>query len=419
MSQERIDSGTIILDQNGAEIGVIKKIYSENLARLELLNSDSIAIDTTLITDISTSGRILKKKSATITPEAKDFFKGATDILNDISFKSIELIIHHLAAKEVKRALQHFEFDLLTKTEINETLPMYEALGLVRGIELAGKTAQDFIVKTTFQASDLKPELHNKIAPEIVVDKLNQEKAFLRILWNITRIAVSQALKLKKPEVIMANIETIFEIGIKHIEIEAKTIAPSDDILYWRNRIDECILTYVALMIKTLNPSLHAEFVSSAKDKMFEDLCKIKINGNIKEQALKAIESFNLDNYEKLKTIEMIHSGIKGFNLKIMSEKKAMKELSQLINEFIASEKSKSIINLQKEINKFTQETRDVSKDFLNILFEIGQYLKKIEYGDSKINEFYSQLLERIHKRKYYDLVDILDNLNQVYLKEN
>ena len=45
MSQVKADSGTIILDQNGAEIGVIKKIYSENLARLELVNSNSIALD--------------------------------------------------------------------------------------------------------------------------------------------------------------------------------------------------------------------------------------------------------------------------------------------------------------------------------------------------------------------------------------
>jgi len=58
MSQLKADSGTIILDKSGAEIGVIKKVYSENLARLELVNSESIALDLVLVTDIETSGRI-------------------------------------------------------------------------------------------------------------------------------------------------------------------------------------------------------------------------------------------------------------------------------------------------------------------------------------------------------------------------
>lgn len=142
MSQDKLDSGTIVLDQNGVEIGVIKKIYSENLARLELVNSESIALDTTLINKINTSGRVLKKKSATIKPEAKDFFKGAIDRLNEISFKTIELIYHNLTEKEIKRALQHFEFDILNEIEIDEALSLYETLGLIRGIELAGKTAQ-------------------------------------------------------------------------------------------------------------------------------------------------------------------------------------------------------------------------------------------------------------------------------------
>ena len=116
MSQVKADSGTIILDQNGVEIGVIRKVYSENLARLELVNSESIAMDLALLSDIETSGRILKKKSAVLLPKTENFIKGATDVLNDITFKGIELIIDHLMTKEIKKALQHFEFDILNST---------------------------------------------------------------------------------------------------------------------------------------------------------------------------------------------------------------------------------------------------------------------------------------------------------------
>ncbi|MCK5046799.1 MAG: hypothetical protein KAS22_09485, partial [Candidatus Heimdallarchaeota archaeon] len=93
MSQLKADSGTIILDKSGAEIGVIKKVYSENLARLELVNSESIALDLVLVTDIETSGRILKKKSAELVPEAEKFIKGATDNLKEMTYNGIELII--------------------------------------------------------------------------------------------------------------------------------------------------------------------------------------------------------------------------------------------------------------------------------------------------------------------------------------
>ncbi|MHA1531573.1 MAG: hypothetical protein ACTSR6_06200 [Candidatus Heimdallarchaeota archaeon] len=173
MSQVKADSGTVILDQNGAEIGVIKKVYSENLARLELVNSDSIALDLVLIKDIETSGRILKKKSAELLPEAEKFIKGATVDLNEMTYNGIELIIDHLMTKEIKKALQHFEFDILNRVITSETVSYYEILGLIRGIELAGKNPQDFIVKTTFQASELKPELKIRALPESEV-KRNQ-----------------------------------------------------------------------------------------------------------------------------------------------------------------------------------------------------------------------------------------------------
>jgi len=173
MSQERIENGTIILDQKGAEIGVIKKIYSEKLARLELPNSDSIAFDPTLVADIMTSGRVLKKRSAVILPEANVFIKGATTLLKDTFYNGIEMLINHLTEKEIKKAIQHFEFDFLTKLDIEEKLPLQEALGFTRGIGLAIKTPQDFVIKMIFQASEDYPELKAKIPPEVVVDKLD------------------------------------------------------------------------------------------------------------------------------------------------------------------------------------------------------------------------------------------------------
>ncbi|MCK5185148.1 MAG: hypothetical protein KAQ95_12640 [Candidatus Heimdallarchaeota archaeon] len=417
MSQVKADSGTVILDQNGAEIGVIKKVYSENLARLELVNSDSIALDLVLIKDIETSGRILKKKSAELLPEAEKFIKGATVNLNEMTYNGIELIIDHLMTKEIKKALQHFEFDILNRVITPEAVSYYEILGLIRGIELAGKTPQDFIVKTTFQASELKPELKKRVPPEIVVDKLNQEKAFLRILWNFARIGVAQVVKLKEINLVNAAIDALFEIGLKHLEIESKT-ATTTDILHWQNRIEDCIVKYIALLINSLEIEDQEEFMNNLKEKLLEDLKKIKVNGMIKEHATKSIEAWNLTKYENLKQIEFLYSGIKGFNLKVMSEKQAMKDLKDIVNRFLEEDETKSIMNLQKEITKFAKEVRDVSKEFCNILFEISQYLKKIEYGDSKVNDFYSVLMDKIHNRKYYDLSHILNKVSRIYLEE-
>ncbi len=418
MSQVKADSGTIIIDKNGAEIGVIKKVYSENLARLELVNSESIALDLILVTDIEISGRILKKKSAELVPEAEKFIKGATDNLKEMTYNGIELIIDHMMTKEIKKALQHFEFDILNRVITPETISYYEVLGLIRGIELAGKTSQDFIVKTTFQASELKPELKKRIPPEIVVDKLNQEKAFLRILWNFARIGVAQVVKLKEINLVKAAIDALFEIGLRHIEIESKTATTKTDMLHWQNRIEDCIVKYIALLINSLEIEDQEEFLNNLKEKLLEDLKKIKVNGMIKEHAVKSIEAIDLTKYENLKQIEFLYSGIKGFNLKVMSEKQAMKDLKDIVNRFLEEDKTKNIINLQKEITKFAKEVRDVSKEFCNILFDISQYLKKIEYGDSKVNEFYSVLMEKIHNRKYFDLSHILNKVSRIYLKE-
>lgn len=417
MSEVKADSGTVILDKNGAEIGVIKKVYSENLARLELVNSDSIALDLVLIKDIETSGRILKKKSAELLPEAEKFIKGATVNLNKMTYNGIELIIDHLMTKEIKKALQHFEFDILNRVITPETVSYYEILGLIRGIELAGKTPQDFIVKTTFQASELKPELKKRVPPEIVVDKLNQEKAFLRILWNFARIGVAQVVKLKDINLVNAAIDALFEIGLKHLEIESKTAATTD-ILHWQNRIEDCIVKYIVMLINSLEIEIQEDFLNDLKEKLLEDLKKMKVNGMIKEHAISSIEKIDLTNYENLKQIEFIYSGIKGFNLKVMSEKQAMKDLKDIVNRFLEEDETKNIMNLQKEITKFAKEVRDVSKEFCNILFEISQYLKKIEYGDSKVNDFYSVLMDKIHNGKYFDLSHILNKVSRIYLKE-
>ncbi|MHA1121781.1 MAG: hypothetical protein ACTSPC_03100 [Candidatus Heimdallarchaeota archaeon] len=418
MSQVKADSGTVILDQNGAEIGVIKKVYSENLARLELVNSDSIALDLVLIKDIETSGRILKKKSAELLPEAEKFIKGATVDLNEMTYNGIELIIDHLMTKEIKKALQHFEFDILNRVITSETVSYYEILGLIRGIELAGKNPQDFIVKTTFQASELKPELKIRALPEIVVDKLNQEKAFLRILWNFARVGVAQVVKLKEINLVSAAIDALFEIGLKHIEIESKTTTSTTDMLYWQNRIEDCIVKYIALLINSLEVDTQEIFLNDLKERLLEGLKKMKVNGMMKEHAMNSIEAIDITKYENLKQIESLYSGIKGFNLKAMSEKQAMKDLKEIVNRFLEEDKTKNIINLQKEITKFAKEVRDVSKEFCNILFEISQYLKKIEYGDSKVNDFYSVLMDKIHNGKYFDLSHILNKVSRIYLKE-
>ena len=145
MSMEKIESGTIILDQKGSEIGVVKKIYSSKLVRLELPDSISVAFDPTLVKDLTSSGRLLKKKTATITNEAIAFFKGATDTLKQIVDNAIIIIVNHLETKEIKKALQHFEFDFLSRCETSENLPLQELIGFIRGVELASKTSQSIL----------------------------------------------------------------------------------------------------------------------------------------------------------------------------------------------------------------------------------------------------------------------------------
>ncbi|MHA1356187.1 MAG: hypothetical protein ACTSR1_13535, partial [Candidatus Heimdallarchaeota archaeon] len=360
MSQERIENGTIILDQKGAEIGVIKKIYSEKLARLELPNSDSIAFDPTLVADIMTSGRVLKKRSAVILPEANVFIKGATTLLKDTFYNGIEMLINHLTEKEIKKAIQHFEFDFLTKLDIEEKLPLQEALGFTRGIGLAIKTPQDFVIKMIFQASEDYPELKAKIPPEVVVDKLNQEKAFVRFLWNGLRIAISQATKLKEEEMIDAVLRILLEIGLKHIDIELKNGASSNDIQYLQNRIEECILKYYAVLILSLEHDRQEDFTKTIIPQLIIEIKSVKVNSSLRDQTIKMLESFELKRYEGYKKIELLHSGIKGFNLRVMSEKKAMKELLDITNEYFASEhkEGKSTGTLEKSIQEFAKNVR-------------------------------------------------------------
>ncbi|MHA1433170.1 MAG: hypothetical protein ACTSO7_04935 [Candidatus Heimdallarchaeota archaeon] len=419
MSQERIENGTIILDQKGAEIGVVKKIYSEHLARLELPNSDSIAFDPTLVADIMTSGRVLKKRSAVILPEANAFIKGATILLKDTVYNSIELLIDHLTEKEIKKAIQHFEFDFLTKLDIEEKLPLQEALGFIQGIGLAIKTPQDFVIKMIFQASEDYPELKAKIPPEVVVDKLNQEKASVRLLWNLLRIAISQATKLKEEVMVEAGLRILLEIGMKHIDIELKKGAASNDILYLQNRIEECILKYYAALILNLEHERQEEFTKTMIPLLITEIKGIKVNSSLKDQMVKMLESFELKAYEGFKKIELVHAGIKGFNLRVMSEKKAMKELLDITNEYFASEhkEGKSTGTLEKSIQEFAKNVRDVSKEFTELLFEICQFLKKIEYGDSKVREFQAELQDKIYKRKLTELSLLVNKINLAFVK--
>ncbi|MBN1330761.1 MAG: hypothetical protein JXA54_14915 [Candidatus Heimdallarchaeota archaeon] len=418
MSQEKADSGTVILNENNEEIGVIKKIYTEKLARLELMNSESIALDLSLTKDVSSSGRLIKKKSAYVVPEFKSFLRGTSDIFTNLLIDNFELIIQHLETKETKKALQHYEYDIINKVDSGENLTFHEILGVVRGIELAGKNAQDFIIKMVFHATELKPELKEKLAPEMFVDKLNQEKAFYKILWNLLRIATMYVNRLKNSELVLAISEGFLEIGLKNIDYEYKEAISTNDLLYWNERIESCIFKYIALLINSLANETR-EYVSGLiKNQMIEELRKFKINNTLKEQTLKIIELFNYEDYNQMKTMELLHSGLKGFNLKVMSEKKAIIDFTQMILSFLHSKDAKNIINLQKEITKFTREIRDVSKEFMDILFEINQYLKKIEYGDSKVNDYYSDLQQKIIKRKYIDLSDTLNLLNKSYSKE-
>ncbi len=418
MSQEKIDSGTIILNENGAEIGVIKKIYSDRFARFELQNSDSIAFDPSQVTEINVSGRLLKKRSAKIVPEARIFTKGATETLSEAVSQAIQIIVEHLATKELKKALQHFEFDCLTKAEIEEKLPAQQAIGFIRGVQLAGKTPQDFVVKAVFQVSENIPELKSKLAPEIVVDKLNQDKAFIRILWNLLRVGIAQAIKIKDMDLVNISSEALLEIGLKLIEIEQRESGSSNDILFWQNRINDCILKYIALMIINLEPENQQENLRFIKESSTEIIKTIKVHSSLKEQTSKLFDIFTIKEYENKKTIELIHSGVKGFNLNVMSEKRAMKELLDIMNSCTSTEEKTNIVDLRKKIDKFTRETRGVSQEFIQVLHEISQFLKKIEYGDSKVQDYFATLMGKIHRRQYYELGDLLQKLSSECFKQ-
>ncbi|MFW9922099.1 MAG: hypothetical protein ACFFDW_02295 [Candidatus Thorarchaeota archaeon] len=417
MSQEKIDSGTVIVNKKGSEIGVIKKVYSPKLTRLELPNSDSIAFDPSFIIKIDTTGRLLKKKTAVIDPQADIFFKGASQTLQSVMENILKVLINNLQTKETKKAIQFFEFDVLTLTENPEKLAPLEAIGLVRGIELANKTPQDFIIKSVFQTAENKPELVEKIPPEIIIDKLNQEKAYNRILWNVIRIGISQAIRIKDLELINACCEAMVEIGLKHIEIEYKNNG-SNDILYWEGRLEDSIFAYIGLLILNLEIENQENQKIAIMNYIQTNIKNFKINSNLRDSCLKLVDNFDLKKYDQRKTAELIHSGIKGFNLKVMCEKKAMKDLTKLINDFLNDQDPKNVnlINLRKNLDQFARETRDVSKEFINTLLEIGQFLKKIEYGDSKILEHYDTLMNNLQKNKYQDLIAILYKISQKFM---
>ncbi len=418
MNQEKIESGTIILNESGAEIGVIKKIYSDRFARFELQNSSSIAFDPSQVTEIIVSGRLLKKRTAKIIPAALIFTKGASETLREIVSKASQIIIEHLVTKELKKALQHFEFDFLNKADFEEKLPTQQVIGFIRGVQLAGKTPQDFIVKSIFQVSENKPELKSKIAPEIVVDKLNQDKAFIRILWNLLRAGISQAIKIKEIDLVYICSEALLEIGLRLVEIEQRESGSSNDILYWQNRINDCILKYIALMIMNLEPENQEKNFQFIKERATEIVKSIRVSSSLKEQTIKNFETFTLTDYETMKNLDLLHSGVKGFNLKVMSENRSMKELLEIMNSCSSTEESTNIIDLRKKIDKFTRETRGVSQEFIQVLHEISQFLKKIEYGDSKVQDYFATLLSKIHKQKYYELCDLLQKLNSECFKQ-
>lgn len=271
-----------------------------------------------------------------------------------------------------------------------------------------------------FKASEDYPELKAKIPPEVVVDKLNQEKAFVRFLWNVLRIAISQATKLKEEELIDAGIRILLEVGLKHIDIELKNGDSSNDIQYLQNRIEECVLKYFAALILSLEHEKQEDFLKAIVPDLINEIKNIKVNSSLKDQAIKMLEIFELKKYEGFKKIELLHSGIKGFNLRVMSEKKAMKELLDLTNDYFASEhkEGKSTATLQKRIQEFATNVRDVSKEFIDLLFEICQYLKKIEYGDSKITEFHAELQDKIYKRKLPELGLLINKINLAFIKQ-
>ncbi|TFF84657.1 hypothetical protein EU523_01430 [Candidatus Heimdallarchaeota archaeon] len=414
MSDKKVDSGTLVLDQKGAELGVIKKVYSPNLARLELQNSESIAINPQLITDIETTGRLIKKSQGTIKPEATTFFKGAKDTLEKIAFNGISLLYPKIVEEETKRALQLFEFEFLTKAELSNELPLLEAIGFVRGLELAAKTPQDFVVKMVFQATEAMPELKEIIAPEIVVDRLNQEKAFPRFLWNIQRIGVSQSLKIKDENLIIACSESILELGLKVVDIEYREDS-SKDILYWRKRLRDCILNYIKLMIRNISLEKQQPLLNEIKPLLKGKLNDIKIKSQLEDEFQNLLEDFSITKPKKINPSEFLHSGIIGFDLARLKEDLVMKELHQITMEHFDQGK-KSVGRLQQKIEQVIRDTRDVSKDFVDLLFEISHYLKKIEYGDSKVREQYSKLMNETNKKKYTLLHSLVKEVSKEFL---
>jgi hypothetical protein len=418
MTEGKVESGTIILNQKGAEIGVIKKVYSNKLARLELQNSESIAMNPNHVGEIQTTGRILKKKQATITSEAELFFKGASERVDEVIANTVAIIVKHLATKETRRALQYFEFDIINDAEIETKLPLQEAIGFIRGIELASKTPQDFIIKSVFKVCEENPALQEKAAPEIVVDKLNQEKAFTRVIWNLVRVAIAQAVKLKELAMIDACSDVITEIGLKKLNIEYRK-ASNNDILYWQKRVEDCILKYIGLMILSLDPAEQPKYFVEKKNQLKETIKDYKIASLLREQAIKMFEDFDLKKYDRMKPLELIHAGIKGFNLEVMTEKRVTKNLLNLINDFLDNDYSdkKSVVVLQKRFDEFVRETRDVSKPFMNILFEMNQFLKKIEYGDSKIRNYYSEIMRKTNNKRYSGLGAAIRKISKTFLE--
>ncbi len=95
-----------------------------------------------------------------------------------------------------------------------------------------------------------------------------------------------------------------------------------------------------------------------------------------------------------------------------------MKELLDIMNSCTSTEEKTNIVDLRKKIDKFTRETRGVSQEFIQVLHEISQFLKKIEYGDSKVQDYFATLMGKIHRRKYYELGDLLQKLSSECFKQ-
>ncbi|MEA2070878.1 MAG: hypothetical protein U9O98_06255 [Asgard group archaeon] len=419
MNKEKADSGTIILNQSGVEIGVIKKIYSDHFARLELQNSESIPMDPTMIKDLKTTGRIIKKKRATIKSEANRFFEGAEYFTNKVNQESISILAKYIANEEIKRGLQKFEFNYLNEIDLKDDLGEIETKGNLRGLHLASKTAQDQIIKTIFTINENNStKLHN-IPPEIFVDKLNQEKAFMRIFWNILRAFIHNIGKQKSESLIKTSIEPLLEISFKHLEIEYRNITDEKDVLYWNKRINESIFYYLVYLILSLEASKQEDFMNELKPIILQELEKYKIQSIFKDETRKILESFDLKHYQKYKPLELLHGGIKGFDLITITEKKVMSTLKEEILKYLEKSESSSdkvIIHLRKIFEEKHRNSRDVSNNFLNYLYEIAQFLKKIEYGDSKARDFYSELMGKINEDDYEQLNNIVEKIGKEFL---